>query len=115
VTLWNASLNQHNCLTSINPRATIRLLSFEEVFGYTVTMEDLDPSRRPAKYRRLRASTSRRSLSGHPLTLCAFLETLDLNRDTDPNLDNALMTYGPVGAGDLPLALYDLMSYTPAC
>jgi len=88
---------------------------FEPALGYTVTMEDLDPSRRPAKYRRLRASTSRRSLSGHPLTLCAFLETLDLNRDTDPNLDNALMTYGPVGAGDLPLALYDLMSYTPAC
>jgi len=88
---------------------------FEPALGYTVTWEDLDPSRRPAKYRRLRASTSRRSLSGHPLTLCAFLETLDLNRDTDPNLDNALMTYGPVGAGDLPLALYDLMSYTPAC
>lgn len=136
-------------MTSINPRATIRLLSFEEVFGYTVTREDLDPSRRPAEYRRLRASTSRRSLSGHPLTLCAFLETLGLNRDThdrfrsradlvathrdvlaqlhllvtvnglrfaaDPNLNNALMTYGPVGAGDLPLALYDLMSYTLAC
>lgn len=56
---------------------------FEPALGYTVTMEDLDPSRRPAKYRRLPASTSRRSLSGHPLTLCAFLETLDLNRDTD--------------------------------
>ncbi len=56
---------------------------FEPAAGYTVTMEDLDPLRRPAKYRRLRASPSRRSLSGHPLSLCAFLETLDLNRDAD--------------------------------
>jgi len=49
---------------------------FEPAAGYTVTMEDLDPSRRPAKYRRLRASAPRQGLSNHPLTLCAFLETL---------------------------------------
>lgn len=65
------------------PSAAEAFTPFEPALGYTVTMEDLDPSRRPAKYRRLRASTSRQSLSGHPLTLCAFLETLDLNRDAN--------------------------------
>ncbi len=70
---------------------------FEPALGYTVTMEDLDPSRRPAKYRRLRASAPRQGLSEHPLTLCAFLESLDLNRDANDRIHSRaeLVATGP--------------------